>query len=69
MAAVNVTLDLVAWNATQGPSVSHTGVYPMQALDSRVALVFDLRDTLAEAGASAGDISQYFVRLTVRLVP
>jgi hypothetical protein len=63
---VNVTVELVAWNATQGPSVSHSGVYQLAALGSKQFLTFDLKDTLQEAGLSADALPQYFLRLTVR---
>ncbi|CAK0764706.1 hypothetical protein CVIRNUC_003185 [Coccomyxa viridis] len=61
---VNVTAQLVAWNATQAPAVSHDSVYTIAPLGSKQFLSFDFKDSLAEAGASAGDISKYFVHLT-----
>lgn len=64
---MNVTAQLVAWNATQAPAVSHNSVYTIAPLGSKQFLSFDFKDTLAEAGVSAGDISQYFMHLTVRV--
>ena len=66
---MNVTAQLVAWNATQAPAVSHNSVYTIAPLGSKQFLSFDFKDTLAEAGVSAGDISQYFMHLTVRAGP
>ena len=64
-AAVNVTAQLIAWNATQAPVVSHNSVYTIAPLGSKQFLSFDLTDTLAEAGVSASDMSKYFMHLTV----
>ena len=66
---MNVTAQLVAWNATQAPAVSHNSVYTIAPLGSKQFLSFDFKDTLAEAGVSAGDISQYFMHLTVSANP
>ena len=66
---MNVTVDLVAWNATAGPAVSHSGVYTIAALGSKRVLTFDLGDTLQEAGASPDQISEFFLRCTVRGPP
>ena len=68
-AAVNVTAQLVAWNATQAPTVSHNSVYTIAPLGSKQFLSFDFKDTLAEAGISANDISKYFMHLTVSVAP
>jgi hypothetical protein len=69
MCAVNLTVDLIAWNATQGPTVSRSGLYALPPLGSKVVLSFDLKDTLAEAGAAPSDIPNYFLRLRVRGTP
>ncbi len=66
---MNVTAQLVAWNATQAPAVSHDSVYTIAPLGSKQFLSFDFKDSLAEAGASAGDISKYFMHLTVSACP
>ena len=66
---MNVTAQLVAWNATQAPAVSHDSVYTIAPLGSKQFLSFDFKDSLAEAGASAGDISKYFMHLTVSANP
>ncbi|EIE20788.1 glycoside hydrolase [Coccomyxa subellipsoidea C-169] len=58
--AVNVTVELIAWNATNGPAVSHSSVYTIGALGSKQFLTFDLKDTLQEAGAKPSDLSKYF---------
>ena len=62
---MNVTVELVAWNATAAPAVSHSGVYALAALGSKRFLTFDLGDTLHEAGASADHIAEYFLHCTV----
>ena len=64
--AVNVTAQLIAWNATQAPVVSHNSVYTIAPLGSKQFLSFDLKDTLTEAGVSTSDMSKYFMHLTVR---
>lgn len=64
--AVNVTVELIAWNASKGPSVSHSSMYTIGALGSKQFLTFDLKDTLQEAGASPSDISKYFMQIRVR---
>ncbi|CAL8468004.1 g7542 [Coccomyxa elongata] len=61
--AVNVTVELIAWNASTGPSVSHSSVYTIGALGSKQFLTFDLKDTLQEAGASPSDLSKYFMQI------
>lgn len=63
--AVNVTAQLIAWNATQAPVVSHNSAYTIAPLGSKQFLSFDLTDTLAEAGVSPSDMSKYFMHLTV----
>ena len=68
-AAVNVTAQLVAWNATAAPAVSHNSIYTIAPLGSKQFLSIDFKDTLAEAGVSARDISQYFMHLTVSASP
>ncbi len=65
-AAVNVTAQLISWNSTQSPVVSHNSVYTIAPLGSKQFLSFDLRDTLAEAGVKLSSMSQYFMHLTVR---
>ena len=64
-AAVNVTAQLISWNATQAPVVSHNSVYTIATLGSKQFLSFDLRDTLAEAGVKLSSMDQYFMHLTV----
>ena len=64
-AAVNVTAQLIAWNATQAPVVSHNSVYTIAPLGSKQFLSFDLTDTLAEAGFKSSDMSKFFMHLTV----
>lgn len=62
---MNVTAQLIAWNATQAPLVSHNSVYTIAPLGSKQFLSFDLKDTLAEAGVSTADMAKYFMHLTV----
>ncbi len=64
-AAVNVTAQLISWNSTQSPVVSHNSVYTIAPLGSKQFLSFDLKDTLAEAGVKLSSMSQYFMHLTV----
>ena len=68
-AAVNVTAQLVAWNATQAPAVSHNSVYTIAPLGSQQFLSINFKGTLTEAGVSASDISKYFMHLTVSVNP
>lgn len=63
--AVNVTVELIAWNATVGPSVTHSSMYMIGALGSKQFLTFDLKDTLQEAGANPSDLSKYFIQIRV----
>ena len=65
---MNVTVELIAWNATNGPAVSHSSVYTIGALGSKQFLTFDLKDTLQEAGANASDLNKYFVQIRVRFL-
>lgn len=60
-----MTAQLVAWNATQAPVVSHNSGYTIAPLGSKQFLSFDLKDTLAEAGVSTNDMNKYFMHLTV----
>ena len=64
---MNVTAQLISWNATQAPVVSHNSVYTIAPLGSKQFLSFDLRDTLAEAGVKLSSMNQYFMHLTVSL--
>ncbi len=63
---MNVTVELIAWNATNGPAVSHSSVYTIGALGSKQFLTFDLKDTLQEAGAKPSDLPKYFVQIKAR---
>ena len=65
--AGNLTWELVAWNATDGPTANRTTPFTVAYLGSQQVLVQDMLQLLRDNNLDTATLPNYFLHLYVRL--
>ena len=64
--AGNLTWELVAWNATDGPTANQTTQFSVARLGSQAVLTQDLQQLLRDNNLDPATLPNYFLHLYVR---
>lgn len=67
--AGNFTWELVAWNATDGPTANQTTQFAVARLGSQPVLTQDLQQLLRDNNLDPATLPNYFLHLYVRARP